>query len=485
MINDGMLTKRQKDRGYLKILYQSFGAMVAIMSQNLVELLALAFTSHYNPSRHVFGGVGLGLLYLNMSCLSIGYGFAGGLDTLVSQSYGNSDDYLIVPKSKYMCGVHLNRARILSTILFIPQTLLIFYWVPILLFLGQDIDIIEHTKTYLLIVIPGAWCMVQYENTKWYLHAMKEFNLPMYVQCFTCFLHFLILHFYGQSKGLLEIEDIATIVLINYILNFSIITGIITVFKDRYVPKNSWHFFDKNSFKNLHSYWAYGIPTALMRWLDWWSLEFISIMAGWLTTTEFLASVSMINLQSLLFMLPNGLASSTCNLVGNALGANCPEEARKYAKAGVVTAFGFSTVVWVVLFIFKSQVAHIYSTDHSVQACLESTIPIICLFVLFDHVQWIECGIIRSMGYQNFGTIWVLVWFWFIGLPCSYILGFLLGFQIHGIYFGIVIAVIVLASVFTWNIIKTDWDELAESVSKRLIEEENEVEMSVSEITVK
>ncbi len=63
-------------------------------------------------------GVGLGTTILNMLCFSILLGMNGALETLVSQAYGFGDIQL--------CGIYLNRSRLINTVVFIPLMLILF-----------------------------------------------------------------------------------------------------------------------------------------------------------------------------------------------------------------------------------------------------------------------------------------------------------------------------------------------------------------------
>jgi len=51
--------------------------------------------------------------------------------------------------------------------------------------------------------------------------------------------------------------------------------------------------------------------------LEWSSYEMINIFSGWLSLTEFNASISISNFTNLMFMIPSGLSESTSILVGN------------------------------------------------------------------------------------------------------------------------------------------------------------------------
>ena len=65
----------------------------------------------------LIAGIGLGTLLVNVAGISITTGVWGGLDTLVSQAFGN--------KNFYEWGAYLNRCRIVLIAVFIPQALIL------------------------------------------------------------------------------------------------------------------------------------------------------------------------------------------------------------------------------------------------------------------------------------------------------------------------------------------------------------------------
>ncbi|CDW77408.1 na+-driven multidrug efflux pump [Stylonychia lemnae] len=85
--------------------------MIASMSFALVEAMNLMFMGQFGDPALV-AGVGLGNVYITIfGIITIG-GINGILSTLVSQSYGQGNLYL--------CGVYLNRGRVIIVIAFIP-----------------------------------------------------------------------------------------------------------------------------------------------------------------------------------------------------------------------------------------------------------------------------------------------------------------------------------------------------------------------------
>jgi multidrug resistance protein, MATE family len=98
-------------------------------------------------------------------------------------------------------------------------------------------------------------------------------------------------------------------------------------------------------YEELRSYFAYGIPSAVMIILEWTSFEMINIFAGWLSLVEFNASIAISNFSNLLFMFSFGLSESTSVLVGNSIGAGKIGLAMNYIKISVTLTIGLASIV--------------------------------------------------------------------------------------------------------------------------------------------
>lgn len=113
---------------------------------------------------NLMAAVGMGNMLVNVCCFAVCQGFNGTIETFVSQSFGGGDGY--------MCGVQLNRGRIMSTILFTPIIVLFFFADNILIAASQDATISTISRDYIVWAIPGLYAIVQFDARKRYLQSM-------------------------------------------------------------------------------------------------------------------------------------------------------------------------------------------------------------------------------------------------------------------------------------------------------------------------
>lgn len=88
-----------------------------------------------------------------------------------------------------MCGVHLNRARVVVSMILVPAILL-FVWIDqVLISLGQDAEISKIARNYCVWTIPGWFSLVQFDCTKRFLQTIHKEKISTYTQCVTTILH--------------------------------------------------------------------------------------------------------------------------------------------------------------------------------------------------------------------------------------------------------------------------------------------------------
>jgi MATE family multidrug resistance protein len=75
-----------------------------------------------NPD--LIAGVGMGSMLINVLFFAIGQGLNGTIETFVSQANGAG--------LHYMCGVYLNRARVLVSLVLLPIAF-VFYFTDVIL----------------------------------------------------------------------------------------------------------------------------------------------------------------------------------------------------------------------------------------------------------------------------------------------------------------------------------------------------------------
>lgn len=94
---------------------------------------------------------------------------------------------------------------------------------------------------------------------------------------------------------------------VTYISNFVLQELYIRVWKKEEFENVLAPFFDKKSLTEWWPFLKMGIPSTAMQCFEWWAFELIAIFAGLLGKEQLAAQVAVINVVTLIYMLPLGM----------------------------------------------------------------------------------------------------------------------------------------------------------------------------------
>ena len=176
----------------------------------------------------------------------------------------------------------------------------------------------------------------------------------------------------------------------------------------------------------------------------------VAIFVGRFGAAQIAAHQIALNIASVLFMLPMGLAAALTIRVGQQLGAGDPRAARSIAWTGVAVGLLVASVLMLLILPGRDLIVSVFSADRSVREVAVGLMLFAALWQLADATQVLAIGALR--GYQvTFGPMLVMfVAFWLIGLPLGVRLGYYgIGnvppLAVYGFWTGLVAALILAA----------------------------------------
>ena len=190
-----------------------------------------------------------------------------------------------------------------------------------------------------------------------------------------------------------------------------------------------------------------GLPIGCQYTLEFGAFAFVALMMGWMGTLAMAGHQVAINLASLTFMVPLGVADAASILVGHAVGRGDVPGTRGAARAALLCGVGFMSCTAVAFLALPGPLARLYTTEAAVIAVAVSLIPLAGIFQVFDGTQVVAGGILRGLGETKVAMLVNLVGYWFFGLPVSYLLGFALGLGPMGLWYGLVLGLAAVATV--------------------------------------
>jgi MATE family multidrug resistance protein len=186
-----------------------------------------------------------------------------------------------------------------------------------------------------------------------------------------------------------------------------------------------------------------------------------SIMMGWIGTVALAAHGIALQISSIAFMLPLGLASAATVRVGLHHGRG---DHIGLGRAGLVamiiatvTALCLALVFWAVpewlvgFYLDKSN-----ANSALVLATAVSFLFVAACFQIVDSLQAVGNGMLRGLKDTRVPMIMALVSYWLIGMPAAYLLGFAAGFGGIGIWWGLALGLMVAAVLMNHRFLRRE-----------------------------
>jgi MATE family multidrug resistance protein len=197
---------------------------------------------------------------------------------------------------------------------------------------------------------------------------------------------------------------------------------------------------------------AIGVPIGAQMMLEYGVFAVAGVMMGWIGTAALAGHQVALNLASLTFMVPVGVASAAAVLVGSAIGRGDMPEARRAAAASFVGGVSFMSLSAAAMLLAPGVFARLYSNDAAVVAVAASLIPIAGVFQVFDGLQVVSIGVLRGAADTRAPMLINVLGFWLMGLPVSWWLGVRSGWGPAGLWWGLTLGLIVVSAMLALRV---------------------------------
>ena len=192
-----------------------------------------------------------------------------------------------------------------------------------------------------------------------------------------------------------------------------------------------------------------GLPIGGINVVDVALFSIVGVLMARYGATASAAHQVAMSLASLTFMVPLGISAATSVLVGRAIGAGDPADARRHGLGGIALGGGFMLAMGCLLWAAPEALAHLMAGDAAVAAQSATLLRIAAAFQLFDGVQICACGALRCMGQTRWPFVVGMAAYWGVGLPASLSLAYVAGLGPAGLWWGLTIGLAVTAVALT------------------------------------
>ena len=197
---------------------------------------------------------------------------------------------------------------------------------------------------------------------------------------------------------------------------------------------------------------ALGLPAAAQITLEVGVFTVATALAARLDTAQAAAHQLALNIASVVFMVPLGLASSGAVRVGHAMGAGRVDRARLAGWTALGVGAAVMTMLGLLLFLLPETLLRPFTSDPAVLGIGVRLLAVAAAFQLFDGAQAIATGILRGVGDTRTPMAVNVVGHWMLGLPVGYVLCFRSGWGVFGLWIGFLTGLSSVAVVLlvTW-----------------------------------
>jgi MATE family multidrug resistance protein len=189
-----------------------------------------------------------------------------------------------------------------------------------------------------------------------------------------------------------------------------------------------------------------GAPAAGQILLEVGAWNLATLMAGRLTPVALATHQIALNYAAITYMVPLGVSAAAAVSVGHAVGAGDRERARRAGWMALALGTGFMLLAAVVFLVAPRPLIALYTTDPQVMAVGPSLLWVAAAFQIFDGIQTVSTGALRGLGETRVPMLANLVGYWVLGLPLGLILCFVLKWGIYGLWIGLTLALVIIAS---------------------------------------
>jgi MATE family multidrug resistance protein len=374
-----------------------------------------------------------------------------GLDTLVSQAYGARDIRA--------CHRWFFDGLTLAGLMAIPIMLLllgVWYAIPVLGFHGAVRPLLE---SYFGVMMLSTPFLLAYAVCRRYLQGMHAV-LPVMIALITANIinagaNWILIygHFGFPALGVAG-SAWATVISRAYMLA-SLLFAVWWI--DRKRTKEAgieghglWHVDRAFDATRLRRLLTLGLPAASQMGAEVGVFALATALSGTLDPISSASHQIALNLTGVAFMIPLGLGSAGAVRVGHAVGANDRARAAAAGWTAILIAVCFMVIAASTFVLIPRQLIGWFSQDPSVLSVGTSLLLLMAVFQLFDGLQGVITGTLRGIGDTRTPMVVNLVAHWMLGLPISYLLCFVIGWGVYGLWVGLSLGLIVTGIILFW-----------------------------------
>jgi len=207
-----------------------------------------------------------------------------------------------------------------------------------------------------------------------------------------------------------------------------------------------------------------GIPIGLTTFAESALFTASAIMMGWLGEIPLAAHGIALQLAGITFMFHVGMSQAATIRTGAAYGRQDRANLQRGAMVAFAVSLAFGTLVVACFIAFPEALVAIFvDPDEPARAAViaagATLVLVAAAFQFVDAMQIMVLGVLRGLQDTTVPMFLASISYWLIGMPASYVLGFVLNLGAKGVWIGLVVGLGAAATSMTiryWLLIRRD-----------------------------
>ncbi|KAJ0241145.1 Protein DETOXIFICATION 14 [Hirschfeldia incana] len=437
------------------------GPMVAVnSSMYFLQVISIMMVGHLGEL--FLSSTAIAVSFCSVTGFSLVFGLATALETLCGQANG--------AKQFEKLGEHTYTGIFALFVVSIPLSFLWSYMGEILCFIGQDPLVSQEAGKFATWLIPALFAYATLQPLVRFFQA-QSLILPLIMSSLSALCCHVVLCWCLVFKFGLGSLGAALAISVSYWLNVTVL-GLYMMFSSSCSKSRAK--ISMNVFKGMREFFRFGVPSASMICLEWWSFEFLVMLSGILPNPKLETSVLSVCLSTIstLYQIPESLGAAASTRVANELGAGNSKKARMAVYTVMVIAGVESILVGALVFAARNVFGYLFSSEPEVVDYVRSMAPLVALSVIFDALHAVLSGVARGSGRQDVGAYVNLAAYYLFGIPTAILLGFRFEMKGRGLWIGITVGSCVQALLLGLIVSLTNWKQQVRKARERVMGEE-------------
>ena len=344
-------------------------------------------------------------------------------------------------------------------LLWIPLGLVLLATGPILLAVGQSPKLAHLASLFTAPLSIGLFFVLGFQVLRNYTTALGQPNASLIVMVLAVFFnaaadYALIFGHFGFPR----LEVVGSGIATASAHAFSLVAMLIVI---RFTPKirqyRAFRRFARADWSKLAESFRLGMPIGVTMIFEAGLFNCSMLVMGTFGTDFVAANQVALNVPSITFMVPLGVAMAATVRVGLFAGAGDTIGARRAGYTAMAMSVGFMALCGVVIALFPRAIAQLYfgagSDNAKVVSLTVTFLYVAAAFQIFDALQVVAALALRGLKDARMPMWLAGASYWLVGAPTSLVLAFWFNLEGLGIWIGLAVALAAASALMSWRFV--------------------------------